>query len=427
MNKVQINGDVAPGFESVKRLFARQMNTLAEDNAQLCVYHQGKKVVDLWASSSADDAYTADSLVNVFSSGKSLEAIAMGVLVSRGLMDYDAKITRYWPEFGAQGKEELTVADLMRHEAGLANFETSLDAADLFTENIKNNAVGQVIEQHGLSYGPGGRREYHAITRGWIVNELFRRVDPAGRTIGEFLREEISGPLEADVVVGVREAERQRMFPVKPLGLGYQLWQSLLPRFMGRRVFHNVFQLLARIGKMIPAFIKGGRKSRPPPAFREMTGLDYFNAHDFGKGETSSANATCSARGLARLGAMMSAGGKWQGREVLSPGAWQAIHDKPLEAMMGGVMPTRFTQGGVDCFKPTGTQSSLFERAFNKGREGYYGWMGFGGSIFQWHPAQDIGFAFVPTALHYLDLLNERGKCYQAEVLRCVHELGESD
>jgi len=423
MDGVQVKGDVGHGFESVKQLFTQQMQTLAEENAQLCVYHRGKKVVDLWASATGDETFGADSLVNIFSSGKSLEAIAVGVLVSRGLLEYDATITQYWPEFGAKGKDGVTVADLMRHEAGLANFDTSIDADDLFTENIKKNAVGQVIEQHGLSYRPGGKREYHAITRGWIVNELFRRVDPAGLTIGEFLREEISGPLGADVLVGVQEQERRRMFPVKPLGFGYQIWQSLLPRFLGRRVLHNVFQLVARIGKMIPAFIKGGRKSRPPPAFSEMTGLDYFNAHEFGKGETSSANATCSARGLARLGAMMSAGGKLDGREFLSESAWQALHAKPMEAMMGAVMPTRFTQGGVDCFQPCGPRSPIIERAFNHGREGFYGWMGFGGSIFQWHPEKDISFAFVPTSLHYLDFLNERGKCYQAEVLRCVRHL----
>ena len=423
MNDIQVAGEVAPGFESLKVLFTQQMRTLAEENAQLCVYHRGKKVVDLWASAPCNEAFSGDSLVNIFSSGKSLEAIAIGALVSRGFIDYDAPITHYWPEFGAKGKEGVTVADLMRHEAGLANFDTSLDAEDLFTENIKKNAVGQVIEQHGLSYSSGGKREYHAITRGWVVNELFRRVDPEGRTIGEFLRQEITGPLGADVVVGVQEQERQRMFPVKPLGFGYQLWQSMLPRALGRRVLHNVFQLFARIGKIIPAMIKGGRKSRPPPAFREMTGLDYFNAHDFGKGETSSANATCSARGLARLGAMMSAGGKLEGREFLSENAWQALHAKPVEAMMGTLMPTRFTQGGVDCFQPCGPGSPLLERAFNQGREGFYGWMGFGGSIFQWHPQQDISFAFVPTSLHYLDLLNERGKCYQAEVLRCVGRL----
>lgn len=425
MSNIQVKGDVSPGFESVKQLFQQQMHALAEDNAQLCVYHRGEKIVDLYASADVD--FTADSLVNVFSSGKSLEAIAVGMLVDRGFIDYEAKITQYWPEFGANGKDDVTIADLMRHEAGLANFDTSLDAKDLFTENIKKNAVGQLIEQQRLSYSSDSKREYHAITRGWVVNEVFRRVEPAGRTIGEFLRKEISTPLGADIVVGVPEHERQRMFPVKALGFGFQILQSLLPRFMGRQVLHNAFQMFGRLGKMLPAVLKSVGKSRPPQAFTEMTGLDFFNAHDFGKGETPSANATCSARGLARIAAMMSARGKFDGVEILSEDAWQALHADPLPALMGSMLPTRFTQGGVDCFKTCGRDSSYLERALNDGRGGFVGWMGFGGSIFQWHEEHDIGFAFVPTALHYLDFFNERGKLYQAQVLRCVEALGTQD
>ena len=132
--QIQINGAAAPGFESVKQLYEHQMHTMAEQNTQLCVYYRGEKVVDLWATATEDSNFSADSLINIFSSGKSLEAIAVAALVSKGLLRYDAKITQYWPEFGANGKDGLTVADLMRHEAGLANFDTSLDMEDLFTE-----------------------------------------------------------------------------------------------------------------------------------------------------------------------------------------------------------------------------------------------------------------------------------------------------
>ncbi len=420
MSQVEIQGTVAPGFESVKQLFARQTQTLAEENVQLCVYHQGKRVVDLWASATGDERFDGDSLVNIFSSGKSLEAVAIASLVSKGLIDYDAPIVRYWPEFGGQGKEGITVADLLRHESGLANLDTALDAEDVCTENIKRNTVGRVIENHGLDFSPTGRREYHAITRGWIVNEVFRRVDPAGRTIGEFLRQDIRGTMGADVVVGVSEEDRERMFPVKPLGFGYQLLQSFVPRFLGRKVVHNFFQILARIVKMVPALLKSRRRSKPPPAFKALTSLDYFNHPDWGRGETPSANATCSARGLARLGAMLSGGGALEGREYLTPQACQAMHDKPLEGMLGAIALTRFTQGGVDRYVECEPGAPEMVRAFNAGREGFYGWMGFGGSIFQWNPELDIGFAFVPTSLHYLDLLCERGKVYQAEVVRCV-------
>jgi CubicO group peptidase (beta-lactamase class C family) len=418
---MQCNGTVAPGFEPVRRLYEHQMQTMAEDNTQLCVYFRGEKVVDLWASRAAASGFSADSLVNVFSSGKSLEAIAMAALVSKGLLSYDARITEYWPEFGANGKEGLTIADLMRHEAGLANFDTSLDMADLFTENIKANAVGRVIERHAPSYrdASGNRREYHALTRGWIVNEVFRRVDPQGRTIGEFLREDISQPLHADVMVGVREQDMGRKARVSPLGFGYQFIQSLKPKFLGRRIVHNVFQLLGRLARMIPSVIKA-RKSAAPPPLMGFGVMDFFNEPGFARGETPSANATCSARGLAKVAAMVAAGGSWQGREYLSENAWSALHANPLKAEMGGVIPTRFTQGGVDSFVPCGPGSSRLERDFTVGREGFYGWMGLGGSIFQWHPKLEIGFAFVPTTLHVLDFFNERGKLYQAEVLKCA-------
>jgi CubicO group peptidase (beta-lactamase class C family) len=423
----RVHGTAAPDFEPVRQLFEQQMRIMAEDKAQLCVYHRGEKVIDLWASMDTDTAYGPDSIANVFSSGKSLEAIAIAHLVGRGLLSYDAPITAYWPEFGANGKAGVTVADLMRHEAGLANFNTSLDMEDLFTENIKRNAVGNVIEGQAPRYDTagGGRREYHALTRGWIVNELFRRVDPGGRTIGEYLREELGGPMQADVMVGVAEPDLPRIARVRLLGVGYQFLQGLVPRFLGRRIVHNVFQLALRLARVLPGVIRSQRSGIPPP-FRGATMLGYFNDPDFARGETPSANATCSARGLARVGAMMAAGGTLEGREYLAPGAWQALHDNPVEAPLGSLLITRFTQGGVDCFRPCGPGASRLERDFNQGREGFYGWMGFGGSIFQWHPALEIGFAFVPTALHTMDFLNERGKRYQAEVLRCAERLAES-
>jgi CubicO group peptidase (beta-lactamase class C family) len=423
-NKCRIEGSVAPGFESVQRLFEYNMHAMAEDNSQLCIYHRGEKVVDLWASVTHDSNFSADSLINIFSSGKSLEAIAMASLVGQGLLDYNARITDYWPEFGANGKSEVTVAELMRHEAGLANFNTSLEMEDLLTANIKQNKIGRIIEGHPQKFGKrsGSKREYHALTRGWIVNEVFRRVDPAGRSIGEFLREHISRPLEVDAVIGVKEADLGRISKVKPLGFGRQFWESLKPKFLGRKVVHNIFQILGRIIRMIPALFSSTMVGAPPP-FKGMDGIGFFNKSGIAMGETPSANANCSARGLAKIAAMMSAGGKFAGTEYLSEQAWKAMHDDPVKATMGGFLPTRFTQGGVALFSECDHGSSKLERELNTGREGYYGWMGLGGSIFQWHSTLDIGFAFVPTSLHVLDFLNERGKVYQAEVLSCIEQL----
>lgn len=419
--KCNIHGTVAPGFESVRQLYEHNMNTMAEENTQLCVYYRGEKVVDLWASAKSDSSFSADSIINAFSSGKSLESIAMASLVSKGLLNYNAKITDYWPEFGANGKGELTVADLMRHEAGLANFDTSMALDDLLTENIKQNSVGRIIEGHAQSYSAGSanRREYHAVTRGWIINEVFRRVDPAGRTIGEFLREDISGPLDADAIIGVKREELARVSKVSPLGFGYQFLESLKPKFLGRKIVHNIFQILGRLFRIIPAIRRRGTATAAAP-FEGMKSIGFFNEPDLAMGETPSANANCSARGLAKIAAMMSAGGKFGGKEYLSEQAWTALHDNPVQENMGGIFNTRFTQGGVNQFVECTASNTRMDRDFNEGREGFYGWMGLGGSIFQWHPQLDIGFGFVPTSLHVLDILNERGKTYQAEVLSCV-------
>ena len=305
----------------------------------------------------------------------------------------------------------------------MAAFRASLDPADLLPARLKQNAVGAVIEGHSLRFPTGGRgkREYHAITRGWILNEVFRRADPAGRTMGEFYDEEIRRPLDADVIIGVREAELARVVNVKPLGFLFMFLQSLLPAALGRKIKHHFFQIAARLLRLLPGLRHSTVRGTPPP-YKGMPGFEIFNERSVSMGETPSAGSKASARGLAKLAAVMAGRGRLAGREVIPEAGWDAMHGDPVAAFMS-FAPTAFTQGGVNRFAAAGPDAGELERAFNTGREGYYGWMGFGGSIFQWHPAHEIGFAFVPTALHVLDLLNERGKLYQAEVVRCVERL----
>lgn len=421
--KMIVEGTVAPGFETVQALYRHNMRTSAESHSQLCVYHNEVKVVDLWASSTSGGQFSPDSLVNVFSSGKSLEAIALASLVSKGLLDYNEKISHYWPDFAQNGKGDLTVAGLMRHEAGLPAFDIAIEPDDLLTSNIKQNKIGSLIEGHKQSYrkSGGSKREYHAVTRGWIANELFRRVDLEGRTMGEFLRRDISLPLGVDVVIGVNESELARKVDFESLGFGAHLLHSMKPKFLKRKVFHNVFELIDRLLTILPSMRKGTTQGKPPP-FAGMKKVSFFNEPAVAMGETSSVTASCSARGLAKIAAMMAAGGKLDGTEYLSPSAWDAMHGELVEADMGFGRNT-FTQGGVAFFVESTAISSKVHKALNAGREGFYGWMGLGGSLFQWHPEHRVGFSFVPTSLHILDLFNERGKTYQAEVVACIKNL----
>jgi CubicO group peptidase (beta-lactamase class C family) len=419
-NPAQIQGEVAPGFESVRALYEHNMQTLEEKQTQLCIYVKGEKVVDLWASVVEGDSFSADSLVNVFSSGKSFEALAIAWLFGRGLLRYGAKVIEYWPEFGANGKQGLTIAELMRHEAGLAAFDTSIAPEDLLTGNIKQNRIGHIVEAHAQKFRKdgGSRREYHAVTRGWIVNEVFRRIDPAGRTIGEFLAEEVSGPLGVDANIGVKAQDLARVVDVAPLGVWFRVWQGTKPKFLKRRMEHNLFQTAARLARLLPNIRKGTTAGSPPP-FKGMKKITFFNERSIRMGETPSANATCSARALAKIAATIAAGGKFGATEILNDAAWTALHDGPDRKDMG-FATTTFTQGGVAKFTAADDSFTASDHRLNAGREGFYGWMGLGGSLFQWHPQHQIGFGYVPTSLNVLDFLNERGKAYQAEVLRCI-------
>ncbi len=424
---LKIEGSVAPGFESVRDLYARNMRKLKERNTQLCVYHRGEKVVDLWGTQIGDTDFTPDTLVNIFSSGKSMEAIALASLHGRGLLDYEKRIADYWPEFGQHGKEDLTVADLMRHEGGLASFDRSIEPEALFPENIKKNQVAPIIEAQIARFPKreDTNREYHAITRGWVANETFRRIDPAGRTIGDFLREEVSTPLEVEAYVGLRENELPRVSPVIIVSFLFILLQSLIPKFLGRRIEKNIFQLGARIFRILRSARNGSTARRDVPPIAGSGGLPDFNSREVRMGETPSANTHSNARSLAKIAAMVANGGALGGREVLPRAACDAMHAETIEADLI-IMPCSFSQGGVNAFGKTSVGNGAFGEALNEGREGFGGWMGFGGSIFQWHREREIGFGYVPTSLHALDLFNERGKEYQREVLRCVERLGAS-
>ena len=164
-------------------------------------------VVNLWHSIS-NPAYTKDTLTNIFSSSKNMTSVAMAMLHDKGLLHYDAKIVEHWPEFSGDGKEGITVADLLRHEAGFANFLVEFESTELLlTENIKNNSIGEMYEEALPRFPYKGKREYHGLTRAFLANELFRKIEPSGRTIGEFLMREFSSTLSVRVFIGITDDE----------------------------------------------------------------------------------------------------------------------------------------------------------------------------------------------------------------------------
>ena len=364
---IQAEGFVAPGFESVKAMFEKNFSRGAEESGQLCVYVGEEMVVDLWCSTNTDTNYTGDTLTNVFSSTKSLTAIAMAALVDKGLIKYSDKIASHWEEFGQNDKGELTIADLMRHEAGLANFEAPFDVSCTSRENIKKNALGEIIAKQSCFYPDGEKREYHSLTRGWVANEVFRRAHPTGSTLGEFLQEGVAGPLSADVYVGVPPGKFDDYAPVIDFKFSSVLSGCLNPA--NTSVDTNLGDLLGLMN-MLRKYSKSGRNQEaflPIDGKKDWAVGALFNLPVVRQGESSSANGNCSARGLAKVAAAMANGGTLGGVQVLSPQAWQSLHDNPTLAPIFG-MPIQFTQGGL----------GKFEKVKGIDVEGYYGWMGYG-------------------------------------------------
>ena len=242
---------------------------------------------------------------------------------------------------------------------------------------------------------------------------LSGRLDKEGKTIGEFLKENVSGPLKADVFVGVEDNRFNDFEPCKEFKLSTLIKESLKTNLFGGAVDIGIVDLY----KILDAFQKLSNGIKP--AFAQYKDHDMnklgmvFNIDIVRRGESSSANGNCSARGLALVAAAMANKGHVNGVQIMGHSAWESLHSEPVTAPIFGIIPTNFTQGGVNKFEEEGCM----------GRDGFYGWFGYGGSMFQWHPELEIGFAYTPTLLHWFDAQNGRGRLLQQEVVKCVNNL----
>jgi CubicO group peptidase (beta-lactamase class C family) len=200
-----IEGSVRPGFEAVREAFLENFERRGELGAACCVYHRGEKVVDLWGG--VRDAATGapweeGTMALVYSATKGMAGLAMALAHSRGWLDHDRRVSAYWPEFAQQGKGDITVRQLLSHQAGLYALDERPDLA--LVADLDRLAL--VLARQKPAWPPGVRQAYHAITLGFYESELLRRVDPAHRTLGRFFQEEIAAPLGLDFYIRLPEA-----------------------------------------------------------------------------------------------------------------------------------------------------------------------------------------------------------------------------
>src|SRR6188472_1153319 len=186
-----IQGYVSKGFEAVRAAFLDNFLLRKELGAACCVYREGKKVVDLWGgirNKATGEPWQEDTMVIVRSATKGLAAMTLALAHSRGWLDYDERVAEYWPEFAQAGKRNVTVRQLLGHEAGLPVVDERLDPRIL----ADFDRLAAAIAKQRPAWPPGKRHGYHGVSLGWYEGELIRRVDPEGRTLGRFFREEIA-------------------------------------------------------------------------------------------------------------------------------------------------------------------------------------------------------------------------------------------
>ena len=205
MSQVAIHGFARSGFEAVRDAFADNFSRRHELGAACCIYKDGEKVVDLWGgirNRTTGEPWEEDTMVLVFSATKGLAAMAMAVAHSRGWLDYEERVCRYWPEFAQEGKDKVTVRQLLSHQAGLFAFGETVDRS--MVADLDRLAI--VLARQKPAWEPGSRQAYHAISLGFFEGELLRRVDPQHRSLGQFFQDEIASPLGVDFYIRLPES-----------------------------------------------------------------------------------------------------------------------------------------------------------------------------------------------------------------------------
>jgi CubicO group peptidase (beta-lactamase class C family) len=379
-----IQGHYSLEFEAVRDAFAALFEDRQERGAALCVQVGGETVIDLWAGTCDKDgseAWHSDTLVNLFSCTKTFTAVTVLQLAAEGKLSLDAPVARYWPEFAANGKAAITVRQLLSHRAGLPALRDLLPAEALYDWPVMTAALAAERPW----WEPGTAHGYAAITYGWLLGELIRRLD--GRSPGQAIVSRVVAPLQLDFHIGLADAEFHRVAHVAR-GKGnpgdaaaQRLLQVTLrePQALSTRAFTNPPSILTSTNK---------------PEWRRM--------------EQPAANGHGNARSLA---------GFYQGllEGTLLDSEWldELTREHSLGDDLTLLTPTRF---GLGCMLD---QPALANATFGMG-PGAFGHPGAGGSVGFADPQQGVAFGFVTNTLGPYILMDPRAQKLARAVADCL-------
>jgi CubicO group peptidase (beta-lactamase class C family) len=382
----RIEGTCEPRFRRLRDALAESFTRFGETGASLAVTLDNKPVADLWAGhldAGRTKPWQRDSIANVYSTTKGMTAICALRLAGEGRLDLDAPVARYWPEFARAGKEKLPVRYLLSHRAGLPAVSRPLPPEAMYQWETMTAALA---EQEPW-WEPGSRHGYHAVTYGWLVGEVVRRI--VGKSLGAYFRDEVAQPLGADFHIGFAAQLDARVAPLLPPPPPppdqVDLFSEILkdPDSMLAKTFTN-----------------------------PLVAITDVNTRTWRGAEIPAANGHTNARALARVYGALACGGRVDGVQVMSPAAIELGYTEQSDGP-DAVLPL-YTRIGLGFFLSTPTEKlGPNPRSFGHG--------GMGGSLGFADPDTGLGFGYVMNEMHAgLWLIDPRATALIDAVYQCL-------
>ncbi|NQY55266.1 MAG: beta-lactamase family protein [Ilumatobacteraceae bacterium] len=299
---MDVQGTVASGLEAVRDAFVANFETQNEVGASVAATVDGEPVVDLWGGSATYDhgegEWEEDTITNVWSTTKTMAALTCLVLADRGELDLYEPIATYWPEFAANGKEQIATRHVLSHTAGLSGWDEPLVPDDYLDHD-------KLVRLHAAQapwWEPGSQSGYHAISQGYLLGEVVKRVD--GRSLGTFFAEEIAGPLDADFHIGTPAEHDPRIAHIIPPPSGkLDAAESDDPNSVVVRTLTN-----------------------------PTTSAEMALRPEWRRRESPAANGHGNARSVARIHTATANGGSAFGKQILSTDGVERIFDEQIES-----------------------------------------------------------------------------------------------
>jgi CubicO group peptidase (beta-lactamase class C family) len=377
---MHVDGICDPRFKPVREAFCENFASRGELGAAVTVTIDGKPVVDFWggvADRVTGRAWERDTMVVVFSCTKAATALCAHMLVARGELDLDTPVASYWSEFAAADKEAIPVRLLLNHQAGLAAIDQPLPVGALYDWD----AMTAALAAQAPHWEPGTAHGYHAVTFGWLVGEVVRRI--SGKSLGTFFRDEVAGPLGLDFWIGLPDQLEARVAPIR---------MALLT------------------GETTPILLAmANRATLTSKAFLNPPGLmtaRQVNARALHAAEVPAANGIATARGLAGMYTPLACGGRLGTVELVDHDTLQAmatIESEGTDRVL--LIPTRFASGFMKSIDNRPGDSAILGP-----NPEAFGHAGAGGSIGMADPTARVAIGYVMNQMGAGVLLNARGQ-----------------